>query len=455
MLSLDQYALDPDDADSALVWQAWGDSNLSVQIDARVGMLTPRKDWSGRAQAVFQVRDPEGHADTDTMEVGVLPVNDPPVLSSLPDTSFESGDTLRLDLRGFVKDVDDPVDSLRWEVRGNEVIQVGIEHPGGALLTVPQRWEGQEWLIFEVWDRAGASHGDTVLVQVYRRVYPPVLSLPDTSFAEDDSLMLPLDRYALDPDDADSALVWQAWEDSNLSVQIDDRVGMLIPRKDWSGRAQAVFQVRDPDGHADTDTMEVGVLPVNDPPVLSSLPDVELSGGEKFWLDLKQFAQDVDDSLKALQWRVEKELGLVSVDSSGVALFSAPSDWEGEKRLIFWVSDAAGAATNDTMTARVTKRLTLPEEYALYPNYPNPFLLDTRIRFDLPSEGQVRLIIYNMLGQRVRMLVDSDMKVGQYLSVWDGRDSSGRKVGSGIYFYRLRTDSFDKTRKMMRLNRDR
>jgi hypothetical protein len=90
-----------------------------------------------------------------------------------------------------------------------------------------------------------------------------------------------------------------------------------------------------------------------------------------------------------------------------------------------------------------------PTSFALYQNYPNPFNPETQIRYDLPVSGFVNLAIYNILGQRVRILVDEFQEVGRKSVIWDGRDDSGHQVASGIYFYKIKAENFNKTRKMI------
>lgn len=91
----------------------------------------------------------------------------------------------------------------------------------------------------------------------------------------------------------------------------------------------------------------------------------------------------------------------------------------------------------------------LPLTVELAQNYPNPFNPTTTIRYALPGTEQVRLAVYNLLGQKIKTLVDGVQTAGVHDIVWDGKDTSGKAVGSGVYFYRLETDGVVKTRKMM------
>ena len=76
----------------------------------------------------------------------------------------------------------------------------------------------------------------------------------------------------------------------------------------------------------------------------------------------------------------------------------------------------------------------LPSEFKLYPNSPNPFNPSTVIEFDLPEEEHVSVVIYNLLGNEVRALSIGRRTAGRHHALWDGRDSFGKPVDSGVYF---------------------
>ena len=91
----------------------------------------------------------------------------------------------------------------------------------------------------------------------------------------------------------------------------------------------------------------------------------------------------------------------------------------------------------------------VPTQFKLVQNYPNPFNPETNIQFDLPHSDWVRLDIYNMLGQRVRTLVNGPHATGQYEVKWNARDDQGQPVSSGVYFYTLTTRDIRLTNKML------
>lgn len=82
-------------------------------------------------------------------------------------------------------------------------------------------------------------------------------------------------------------------------------------------------------------------------------------------------------------------------------------------------------------------------------NYPNPFNPDTAIRFSLKENSNVRINVYNIKGQLVKTLVNGSMNAGNHRVVWNGKDSNGKNVGSGIYLYRMESSQYNKTMKMM------
>ena len=91
----------------------------------------------------------------------------------------------------------------------------------------------------------------------------------------------------------------------------------------------------------------------------------------------------------------------------------------------------------------------IPISFVLEQNYPNPFNPTTIIRYQLSEFTHVELTIYNQLGQRIKTLVNERQLAGDYQSEWNGRNEMGQQVSSGVYFYRLRAESFSETQKMI------
>jgi hypothetical protein len=90
-----------------------------------------------------------------------------------------------------------------------------------------------------------------------------------------------------------------------------------------------------------------------------------------------------------------------------------------------------------------------PSEFSLHDNYPNPFNPETVIGYSIPEACLVRLEIFNVLGQRIRTLVEEEQAAGTSEVVWDGKDETGDQVASGVYFYKLKAEDFSQTKKMV------
>ena len=93
----------------------------------------------------------------------------------------------------------------------------------------------------------------------------------------------------------------------------------------------------------------------------------------------------------------------------------------------------------------------LPKAFSLSQNYPNPFNPETVIRYALPEDCQVELTVYNILGQKVKTLVDEHQGAGYRMVHWNGRDDKGYEIASGLYFYKIETLKYSESKKMILL----
>lgn len=97
------------------------------------------------------------------------------------------------------------------------------------------------------------------------------------------------------------------------------------------------------------------------------------------------------------------------------------------------------------------EQATLPSSFLLGQNYPNPFNAATRISFELPVRSRVNLTVYNVLGERVALLLSQVLSPGEHTTIWDGTGDHGKAVSSGVYLYTLTVGKFSETRKMLLL----
>ncbi|MFQ5651092.1 MAG: T9SS type A sorting domain-containing protein [bacterium] len=118
-----------------------------------------------------------------------------------------------------------------------------------------------------------------------------------------------------------------------------------------------------------------------------------------------------------------------------------------------WSADfIAFAILGDCTATSVGERSNqVPQRFTLGQNYPNPFNPETVISYRTAESGRVELAIYNLLGQKVRALVDETQPAGAYAVSWNGTDDLGRPVSGGVYVYRLRSGYLTQTKKMILL----
>ena len=93
----------------------------------------------------------------------------------------------------------------------------------------------------------------------------------------------------------------------------------------------------------------------------------------------------------------------------------------------------------------------IPEQYALHQNYPNPFNPTTILRYDLPEDIQVRIMIYDIMGREVRTLMNVNQTAGYHSISWDAKNDIGEGVSAGMYIYMIQAGEFRRTKKMILL----
>jgi hypothetical protein len=96
----------------------------------------------------------------------------------------------------------------------------------------------------------------------------------------------------------------------------------------------------------------------------------------------------------------------------------------------------------------VVETQSTPAAFVLAQSYPNPFNSSTVIRYELATDGPISLVVYDVLGRRVRTLIDGIARAGTYTAVWNATNDEGQNTASGLYFYRLQAGGNSETRRM-------
>ncbi|MBM4160895.1 MAG: T9SS type A sorting domain-containing protein [Ignavibacteria bacterium] len=202
---------------------------------------------------------------------------------------------------------------------------------------------------------------------------------------------------------------------------------------------------------ADTARATVTVTNVNRKPVFVSRDPASvsvISFNKPF--TFKVSASDPDRDALTYTWKVNAVVEKTGPDSTFTKTFAFVA---GTQTVTAVFADAGGLKDSTfwqfTITDVESDKDIVPTEFSLSQNYPNPFNPTTTLRFGLPKEAPVSLEIYNVLGVKVRTLIDGQvLSAAFHQAVWDGKDDAGVSLPSGIYLYRLKAGDFHASKKM-------
>lgn len=148
------------------------------------------------------------------------------------------------------------------------------------------------------------------------------------------------------------------------------------------------------------------------------------------------------------------DLGLSPGDTLTLVYAQAAERSEGAQDWFLLVSQSGSVTgTAGARSIGLGEKVELPTAFALRQNHPNPFSGGTSIQFELPVEATVRLEVFDAQGRLIRNLADAQFPAGLHAVAWDERDSAGRRVGSGVFLYRIQAGSFRDQKKMVLLGR--
>jgi subtilisin family serine protease len=137
------------------------------------------------------------------------------------------------------------------------------------------------------------------------------------------------------------------------------------------------------------------------------------------------------------------------IDTGVYVRFRMTSD--DQNTAVGWFVDDIHLLVDTTIVLASEPMEILPTDYRLSQNYPNPFNPVTQIQFSLPQRDRVTITIYDLMGREVTTLFEGTLPAGVHHLRWDGTNRAGEPVGAGVYFYRLTTPEFTRTRKMILL----
>ncbi len=368
-IPLNDYVDDPDNTDNEITWTYTGNLNLSVVINpsTRVATITPlNTEWNGSETITFRATDPAGLYNITQAAFTVTAINDPPVVSNIPDQSIAEGATfITIPLDTYVHDTDNTDSQMTWTYTGNLNLSVTI-NPSTRVATITPlntEWNGSETITFEAVDPGELSDFDEVTFTVTPVNDAPVVSdIPDQSIAEGGTFTtIPLDNFVHDTDNADSQITWTFSGNNQLAVTIDPatRVATITPlNTEWNGSETITFGAADPGSLYDSDDATFTVTPVNDAPVVSNIPDQTIPEGSVFIdIPLDNYVHDTDNTDNQISWFFSGNSQLsVSINPATRIASVAPPDieWNGSETITFMAADPDSLNDTDPAVFTVT-----------------------------------------------------------------------------------------------------
>jgi PKD repeat protein len=212
-----------------------------------------------------------------------------------------------------------------------------------------------------------------------------------------------------------------------------------------NGDEQIISNTQSPSGSV-ADNSSFDLLIGNNPTQMFSFDGI--IDGIRIWNIVRTKTQ-IQDNIN--QYLNGNESGLIGYwdmnEGNGDSINDNSNNISGELVEANWIQGAPFNLPTSIEQNQSTVRI--PKDIELYDNYPNPFNPTTTIKFSLPANALVKLQIFNTTGKLVHTLISENKDAGLYSLDWDGKDQFGNKVGSGIYIYRMETNSFSLSKKML------
>jgi hypothetical protein len=326
---------------------------LSATWEADTLSLSTAADWHGVALLAIQACDGSSGLNACTQRsivVQVLPVNDPPVLDAIADVDLDEDTQLTLPV--VVSDVDSPQVGITAQSDEAAVALLWDAQAFELTILPDADWFGVAQITVQADDGAGGQDEVSFRATVHPVNDPPVLAvIADVEFDEDTQLTVPVAVVDVDSpqvtisaqSDTDDLIL--DWDAQALELS-------LLPAADWFGTAQITVQADDGDGGQDAVTFQATVHPVNDPPVLAAIADVELD--EDTQLTVPVSVVDIDSPQVTITAHSDTAAVALAWDAQAFELTILPAqDWHGTALITVQADDGDGGQDEVSFQATV------------------------------------------------------------------------------------------------------
>jgi hypothetical protein len=211
------------------------------------------------------------------------------------------------------------------------------------------------------------------------------------------------------------------------TLHIQDDYDMLISEPSFDKKWQKIRDTLNAARNGDPETMYINFTTGSGGVYPFTVADGEPAVGQGM-------NQRTYDALRGFETSEQRRVGVIMMDYPGPGLIEA----------VIALNDLTTSVGDD-------RNGDLPLDFRVQQNYPNPFNPTTTIECSLPERSHLKIEVFNMLGRRVRTLVDCEKSAGTYTITWDGRSEDLQVVSTGVYFYRFQAGEHVQTKKMLLL----
>jgi hypothetical protein len=402
-------------------------------------------------------------------------VNDAPVLSAIADTTTEEEVAVELTLAAA--DVDG--DAVTFTAVSSDTVNISTDISGSLLTLTPAlNFYGSATITVTVSDNGDPveSDSDNFILTVTSENDAPLAIAQSLTTAEDSGVSILLEGT---DDDGDALTYVVVSGPTNGTLTGTAPVLSYSPNTNYNGSDSFTFSATD-GTLSDTAVVSIEITPVNDPPMAFSLlnpadNDTIFLGDDDDLLDDLIFSwtesENVDgDTIEYTIFRTDNFLSdsiLVGENTQWTipvqTIFDAMAENQISNYSLTWYVKAydmeLSVPSTQTFTFNIdaTEMLSIdngdlvPKSFSLHQNYPNPFNPVTNIGYDISEKTVVHIEIYDITGKLVNVFNEGLQEPGRYTLNWNASDVSGRRLSGGMYIYRINTEKFSKTRKMILL----
>jgi rubrerythrin len=327
VFDLDDYFTDRDDNN---LYFSSGFVHIDVNITENNTVdISSLGEWTGSEFVTFRAMDPGGALVEDTILVTVIPVNDGPKISEIPDLVVHYDYSYAFDLSPYISDPDNNTFEIQVTTsESTDYIWIPSYNNLEIIVNYPEDLNGMTIPVTIFVSDGIETSSQQININVTDDFPPEVIAkMPDVFFSEDAQIKnaFSLPQYFFDYD-GDVLFYASGNTFINVTINSDLTVDFSAPLN-WYGSEMVTFRASDPEGAIAEDTIMVVVVPVNDAPSLVSIPKQERKVGEQWILDISLFIDDVDNELSDLVITVESEVegGYVKLVGN-MLMFQYPDD---------------------------------------------------------------------------------------------------------------------------------